>query len=176
MPRQQEAAAWTTGALPDADGWMDVERHPSGQVKHGSGRAVERARVRVLPDARGRLEVRELHLLDLGQPITAERLRAFNLGTIGQMIAMQAIVAEQSGAKPARSRSLKPPASRGYSNDFYERVADSYRSALLVTGRRPVVAIANEAGVPRSTAARWVKEARHRGLLGAAPAPGKAGE
>jgi transposase-like protein len=131
-------------------------------------------------DEAGRLEIHELHLLDNGQPITAERLRAFNLGTIGQMINGAALLSERIGAQSRPSRTLKAPASRGYDDAFYQRVADAYRAALA-RGPKPVAAIAAEAGVPRSTAGRWVKEARRRTgpdgrpLLGAAK-PGKAGE
>jgi hypothetical protein len=75
---------------------------------------------------------------------------------------------------PARSAKLRAPSRRGYPDDFYERVAETYRNALRDL-RRPVNAVADEAGVPRSTAARWVKEARRRGALEHAPAPGKAG-
>ena len=64
---------------------------------------------------------------------------------------------------------------RSYPDDFYERVAAEYRNAFR-RGARPVAAIAVAAQVPRSTAARWVKEARRRELLGAAAAPGKAGD
>lgn len=73
------------------------------------------------------------------------------------------------------STTLSPPKSRGYPDEFYERVRDTYRDAFR-RDVRPVAAVATEAGVPRSTAARWVKEARRRGLLGPAPATGKAGE
>lgn len=78
------------------------------------------------------------------------------------------------GQKP--SAKLSAPGQRGYPDDFYDRVADVYRDSFRGNSRRPVVDVANEAGVPRSTAARWVKEARRRGLLGPAPAPGKKGE
>jgi hypothetical protein len=79
------------------------------------------------------------------------------------------------GVHKAPPAKLTPPRGRGYGDDFYERVAASYRDALR-RGERPVEAMRLEANVPRSTAARWVKEARRRGLLGKAPAPGKAGE
>jgi hypothetical protein len=76
--------------------------------------------------------------------------------------------------EPVAPPRLKPPAGRGYPDEFYERVAGAYRDAIR-QGSRPIVTIANEAGVPRSTAARWVKEARRRDKLEDAPAPGKAG-
>jgi hypothetical protein len=79
------------------------------------------------------------------------------------------------GVHKAPAPKLSPPRGRGYGDEFYERVATAYRDALR-RGERPVEALRLQANVPRSTAARWVKEARRRGLLGEAPAPGKAGE
>jgi hypothetical protein len=155
---------------PDADGWWSVER-----IRLDNQR--DHARVRMQPDHAGRLEVHELHLLDNGQPITAERLRAFNLGTIGQMIDASVLISEQLEELPKRRRALETPTSRGYDDAFYERVAGAYRAALARGDRKPVAAIAAEAGVPRSTAARWVKEARKRPGVSLGPgSPGKAGE
>lgn len=74
-----------------------------------------------------------------------------------------------SGHAPSRP-------SRGYDDSFYEHVADVYRSALRRADVAPVMAVASNWNVPRSTAARWVKEARRRGTLGPAPAPGQKGE
>ena len=128
------------------------------------------------PDEDGRLEVHELHLLDNGEPLTAERLRAYNLATIGWMIDATVLIKEQAGERPRRHRKLQPPTSRGYDDAFYERVTHTYRAALA-EGKRPITAIAAEAGVPRSTAARWVKEARRRpGVSLGAATPGRAGE
>lgn len=49
-------------------------------------------------------------------------------------------------------------------DDFYRRVAIAYRALATDTGR-PTTAIAELQGVPRSTAARWVRQARLRGYL-----------
>jgi hypothetical protein len=158
-----DVGTWLWDPRPDADGWVELERrlHPQG---------LERIRVRVQPDENGLLELRELHFLDLGEPITARRLRALRLGALDLMVSAAAAT---SGPKP-QSDTLAPPSSRGYSDEFYDHVADVYRAALA-RDARPVVSIMAEAGVPRSTAARWVKEARRRGRLGPARAPGKAG-
>lgn len=48
--------------------------------------------------------------------------------------------------------------------DFYTRVADFYTHALSETGR-PTKTLASVADVPYTTAARWVRVARERGLL-----------
>lgn len=47
---------------------------------------------------------------------------------------------------------------------FYRRVADFYTRAVNESGK-PTQALAESADVPRSTAARWVSQARKRGFL-----------
>ncbi len=47
---------------------------------------------------------------------------------------------------------------------FYRRVASFYK-ATMERGGKPTSAIAESAGVPKTTAARWVREARQRNLL-----------
>jgi transposase-like protein len=59
---------------------------------------------------------------------------------------------------------------------FYERLATAYRWLRERDGsRRPVMEIAEANDVPRTTAHRWIKEARRRGLLGPGTS-GRAGE
>lgn len=48
--------------------------------------------------------------------------------------------------------------------DFYNRVSDFYRMRQALTGT-PTSDLAEAAGVPKTTAARWVREARARGYL-----------
>jgi hypothetical protein len=48
--------------------------------------------------------------------------------------------------------------------DFYARVAEYYRMRTILTGR-PTSDLATAADVPKSTASRWVREARIRGFL-----------
>ena len=68
--------------------------------------------------------------------------------------------------------SLRVNAQR-YPDAFYDAVATIYRH-LAATSSRPVGDLAEANGVPLTTAQRWVKEARRRGLL--LPGhPGKAG-
>jgi len=63
---------------------------------------------------------------------------------------------------------------RGMDKDFYRGIAEEYRG-LLERGERPTTGIARAHGVGRSTASRWVRDARDRGLLGEA-LPRRAGE
>lgn len=70
-----------------------------------------------------------------------------------------------------RSR-LSRSAFAGKSPDaFYRRVAEAYADLSAKSGR-PAVEIAEIAGVPISTAHRWIKEARRRGHL----PPGRRGK
>jgi hypothetical protein len=48
--------------------------------------------------------------------------------------------------------------------DFYARVAEFYRMRTILTGQ-PTSDLATAADVPKSTASRWVREARSRGFL-----------
>lgn len=170
-------------------GWVTVEQH--------KGKLVEKVLVRVKPDTSGRYLVRELYLFDNGAPITAARLRAVRVAAIESLLnlpeykaAIEARInlvdaidlAAEAGSFATttsprrRSRPLVAPEGRGYSDEFYAQVAENYKEALERGSKRPVEAIAAEARppVPRSTAGRWVKEARRRGHLGPAQ-PGKAG-
>lgn len=59
-------------------------------------------------------------------------------------------------------------------DEHFERVADVYRYAVKL-GRPPTEGVAEAFDVARSTAGRWVVQARRRGFLGPAM-PGRAGE
>ena len=61
----------------------------------------------------------------------------------------------------------------GPSEDDLRAVADVYQLAY-VTGGAPTKTVMERLGLPRSTASRWIKMARDRGLLGPAT-PRKAG-
>jgi hypothetical protein len=61
----------------------------------------ERAAVRVGPDDSGRLRVRELHLLDSGQPITAERLRVAAVEQLLNLPEERAEIEKLLGRRPS---------------------------------------------------------------------------
>jgi hypothetical protein len=165
--------------MPDADGWASAEWIWATGER-------ERVKARIVDG-----ELRELHVLDTGRPVTGTRLRALPWGSLE--LALQASVALKgtpragkvyertghafAGTLAAAAVSLQPvplkKPERGYGDEFYKGVAATYRRALI-DNRRPVVAVAEQANVPRSTAGRWVKEARRRNLLGKTK-PGKAG-
>jgi hypothetical protein len=72
---------------------------------------------------------------------------------------------------PDRPRLTRPD--RTPPDEFYPRVAAAYVEYAPQT-RAPAKKIAAEAGVPVTTAHRWIREARRRGFLSAA-SKGKAG-
>jgi hypothetical protein len=73
------------------------------------------------------------------------------------------------------ARQTKSPRRRGpLREEDLKRVAEVYRGAIA-RGRPPTKTVAGELGVARSTAGRWVAEARRRGVLGRAK-PRVAGE
>ncbi|MGI8684123.1 MAG: hypothetical protein ACR2MO_03310 [Acidimicrobiales bacterium] len=131
-------------------------------------------RVRVEEDGDGRLRVVGLQM---DGRVSAELLRSIPVGRI-EAAANAQLHHRAPAAPPSRPRariraSLRPDGGRGYPDAFYAEVASVYRH-LVTTSSRPVgdLAAANE--VPVTTAQRWVKEARRRGLL-APGQPGKAG-
>ena len=100
-----------------------------------------------------------------GEPSTPAGRAADDARRRAAELADRAIELRQPLAKPGR---------RPYPPGFYQRVAEAYRAAQR-QGVGPVPFIAAEAGVPRTTAGYWVREARRRGYLGPAT-HGKAGE
>jgi hypothetical protein len=69
--------------------------------------------------------------------------------------------------------SERAQAGGGPSDEDLRAVADVYQLAF-VTGGAPAKTVMQRLGLPRSTASRWIKMARERGLLGPAT-PRKAG-
>ena len=65
-------------------------------------------------------------------------------------------------------------AANGPTDEALGWVAYAYRLALVV-GEAPTKAVRDSMGLPQSTAARWVQQARQRGFLGPSEGRGKAG-
>lgn len=130
--------------------------------------------VRLAPRDDGRLRLVGLRL---DGPVSAEALRSVPVGRIEAAANAQLHDdARPRSRKPVAARvpdSLRSNAVRGYPDAFYDSIATAYRS-LVATTSKPVSELADANDVPVTTAQRWVKEARRRGLL--APGhPGKAG-
>ena len=148
----------------DWHAWVDRPRR----------RAPASVRVRVAEGGDGRLHVVDLHVEGV---VSAELLRSIPIGRI-EAAANAQLHASASRARPRRSSAtiaarLRTSAVRGYPDAFYDAVASAYR-ALATSSPRPVAELAAANDVPVTTAQRWVKEARRRGLL-APGRPGKAG-
>lgn len=118
-------------------------------------------------------------------PLTPARLRGIRwaevLNTVLDQVTVAAEVHEGGFtllplAEPPGGASIRnKPRRRTLNDDHYREVAERYREALE-DHRPPVVAVADEMHASRNTAKGWVQEARKRGLLGDAPAPGAKGE
>ncbi|SNR82354.1 hypothetical protein SAMN04488107_0062 [Geodermatophilus saharensis] len=65
---------------------------------------------------------------------------------------------------PAPELKLEVPEDRRKPDEFYARVADAYLAQATISNR-PAHDLAEANDVPKSTAHRWLKEARSRGLL-----------
>jgi hypothetical protein len=76
-------------------------------------------------------------------------------------------------ARRRRSLRLQIPETKRFPDTFYRHVAQLYLD-LVALGERPVAALAEANGVPRSTVYTWIREARARGLMPPGR-PGKAG-
>ncbi|HET6953861.1 MAG TPA: hypothetical protein VFI47_26085 [Acidimicrobiales bacterium] len=133
-------------------------------------------RVRIGEGDDGRLHLVEMRI---GGPLSAELLRSIPLGRIEAAANAQLHpTAAPGGDAPAPAPASLPAdlrnnGVRGYPDAFYGAVALAYRHLAAATAR-PVAQLAAANGVPVTTAQRWVKEARRRGLL-APGRPGKAG-
>lgn len=149
--------------------------------------------VRVEAHDDGRLGLAELRVI--GQP-TSDLLRSIPVGRIEATANAQLTVVDDR-VTPAPTRRRRRAASggphppppndtgweqpgpeapaglRGRPDRFYADIAAEYQDHTR-TSRRPAADLADRHGVPVTTAHRWIKEARRRGLL-APGRPGKAG-
>jgi hypothetical protein len=69
---------------------------------------------------------------------------------------------------------LPKPYGRRFPDAFYQRVATAFETAVDA-GKPPGRTIAEANKVPETTVARWIREARRRGLLAPAGAKGRIG-
>ena len=147
------------------DGWY-------AWVDDSPGEVAVRVRLAARPD--GRLRITGLQLEG---PVSAEALRSVPIGRIEATANAQLHPAQPVNRRKKDDaripESFRSNAVRGYPDAFYDSVASAYRN-LVASTPRPVSELAYANDVPVTTAQRWVKEARRRGLL--APGhPGKAG-
>ncbi|MFC4054656.1 hypothetical protein ACFOY4_33620 [Actinomadura syzygii] len=168
-------------ALVVSDGWVSLSG-PDGETG---------VHMRLAEDDAGRLVVTDVYLH--GPRITAATLRKIQPARVEAMVnlgeepgtedhlAVDTLTAfatsdetltveELRQRKPTQAtprRTDREPLGRPDRTDpdgFYQRVAAAYRDLTRHT-RSPAVEMAAEAGVPVTTAHRWVREARRRGFL-----------
>jgi hypothetical protein len=118
---------------------------------------------------------------EAGGPITTEGIREIGVATLlHQAVELNVMHTEATGdggfkatwsALPLLSEGAR--AGRGPSEEDLRIIATVYQVAYA-TGTPPTKAVMLRSGVPRSTAGRWIRMARERGLLGSAT-PRKAG-
>jgi hypothetical protein len=149
---------------PHDDGWYEWVDDPPLAVP---------VYVRLDEHGDGRLHAVALHVEGV---LSAEVLRSIPVGRIEALA--NALLHPHAGERGWRHEARLPDTlllegSRRRSDDFYATVASIYRH-LAATTHQPVVELAAANEVPRTTAHRWVKEARRRGML-APGRPGKAG-
>jgi hypothetical protein len=165
------------------DGWHEWDDDGDDEDcrgDHGAGDGPPvRVRVRVGEGDDGRLHLVEMHLDGI---LSAEALRSIPVGRIEAAANAQlhptatgagGDVDVPAGAPSTLRDDLRETAVPGYPDAFYVAVAAVYRR-LAATSPRPVADLARDNAVPVTTAQRWVKEARRRGML-APGRPGKAG-
>jgi len=149
-----------------------------------SGPRAERVELVQLKDDRGR---------PVGPYVTSAAFRDLALTDLLERAAEEAAtvaVRHERGEDGSASGTLREPTDdeRGRFVARYRRdgrrlpdderlaaVAETYRQAMVL-GERPTQAVADALGVARSTAGRWVQEARTHGYLRPAPGPRMAGE
>jgi hypothetical protein len=129
--------------------------------------------VQVDEAADGRVHVVALHIEGI---VSAEVLRTIPIGRIEALA--NALLHPHSTHQGWRDVARLPDdlllgSARSRPDEFYATVASTYRH-LITASSRPVAELADANEVPRTTAHRWVKEARRRGLLPPGR-PGKAG-
>ena len=104
--------------------------------------------------------------------VSAAVLRTIPVGRIEAAVNAHAAGARADAAQARVPHHLRA-GSGGYPEEFYEVAASAYRE-LAASSPRPVADLAAANEVPVTTAQRWVKESRRRGLLPPGR-PGKAG-
>ena len=143
-------------------------------VDHDNDPSTPPIRVRLGQSPDGRLHVEALHIE--GEPVSASQLRSIPLGRIEAHA--NAVLHPDGAEYVVEGQAVIPPhlfelGGRSRPDEFYAEVAAIY-AGLVSHTHQPVAVIADANNVPRTTAHRWVKEARVRGMLPPGR-PGKAG-
>lgn len=130
----------------------------------------------------------DLHVMadDVDHPIDSDALRRLPLRRLMAFVEQHQMIAQggwstEGGSDRAaylRARRRQEKARgqwRRLTDDDLARTARAYRAAVKA-GEPPTAAVAQELGLTRGQAARWVKRAREEGHLGPALGHGQPGE
>jgi|HubBroStandDraft_1064217.scaffolds.fasta_scaffold81215_2 hypothetical protein len=114
-----------------------------------------------------------------GGPITTESLRGVQVATALKLAVAKAthkvidngdgtfsLPGDDSGAVWGASQAPRPVRGTPMSREFLQLVAETYRAAVASGSRSPVEDLSHALGASRSTAGRWVLQARKGGHLG----------
>jgi hypothetical protein len=157
---------WRRGG-PERTAWVRFEEQPSRGRKRANAPApqwrVAELRVTV-DDTTENLRAIPLHRIELafnalGHEMSAELRQWLNDEVPGDL---DKAIRKQFEKHPRKK--LKRPARRKLDDAFFRDVAFAYREALI-RGLNPGMTIAEDAGVPHSTAARWIAQAREKDYL-----------
>jgi hypothetical protein len=144
---------------------IELRLGPGGPIDSNTLRRVQLARVEA--QVNGAASLRERIIAGLELPATMEF--DWKFVSAGAQID-QRITTAATGHKVVATRAKRPtarlhvPTSNPKPARFYKQVAELY-IRLTDASRRPAAELAEAAGVPVSTAHRWVREARRRGFL-----------
>jgi hypothetical protein len=113
-----------------------------------------------LDTATGRLRPRKI-TVESAEGVTGEAMRTLPMRQVEALINRRYARPDE----PSPPIRLRVPKGTGKKpDDFYRQVAAAYEF-LALTSRAPAAEIARKNRVPMTTAHRWVREARARGLL-----------
>jgi hypothetical protein len=160
---------------PDRLGWLRLsELYLAAQ--HGEALTAEQLRLlrlgaleQLLNLPAQRAAIRQSLMRDAKPPTDTPRSHDGEDANAAQGTSVQEIPTEEPEPEP-----LQRPQRRPYPDGFYRDVAAAYRRNLR-HGLPPNATLAQETGSPKTTIARWIKEARRRGYLGSGQ-QGRAGE
>jgi hypothetical protein len=137
--------------------------------------------VEVVP-SEGRLVAREVRVTQRpdGPPVTGESLRSVQVAMLTKQAARHVLTFQEHegyiemSPRILTAETVEEIHESGPTRRALEWVAYLYRVAVLM-GEPPTKAVESALQLPRSTAGRWVAQARQEGHLGPAEGPGKAG-
>jgi len=204
IPGALETQTWPAPfPLPEAEGWLQGDGflisfdHDTPAVETPSGRfrlpvffdalvdrpGLPRSQLRIAITPSGPVCTRLTLVADHRDPLTSTRIRIPLRELVEELVNALGSQDVETGELDregfarefAEALESKPQPGKKLSDEFLAQVATVYRYALRKEPRSPTAAVGEAFDVSRSTAARWLVEARRRRLLGDA-VRGRAGE